>query len=377
MKMLATIGVAALLAGMRAAASDIEVAARVHPDRVYSNQHFRIVLSIRTRNVRLGGRIRMAGLFEDRRMIQISDFQELAPERRMDGLAVLETRRFSTLARAEGKGQIELKPTVHVNVMERRRTGFGPRWTETPVTVAARPLRVTVLPLPPDAPASFSGAVGQFRFEAEPSATEAAVGDLIALRVRIDGEGCLDGIHWPQATGSPDLSVYEPALVSDSPSRSLVYEQTLVPRSENVRAIPALTFCYFDPVREKYVTETRGPFPLTFREPVSSEREETFRPEALPEQAEPSAPDRTARAGKDMAKRWQHWTNRLRGRETAMAARAVYARLAPAPGALATFRIPADAEVTTLERHGDWAKVQYRDNRGWIPAEALNPAATP
>ncbi len=373
MKRIAIVSMLALCVGTTASAS-ITVEASVYPERIYRNQSFRIALSIRTRDVRLGGRIRVGGLFEDGRIVQIEDFRELAAERSMDGLAVLENRRFVCMARAENAGAIELKPTVHLLKRERRRTSFGVRWAETPVTVAAKPLRLNILPLPPEPPDGFSGAVGQFSFETELSASEAAVGDLITLRMRIQGEGYWDAIDLPQVKAAPFFSVYEPKTVSGASSRALVYEQTLVPRSDKATTIPALTFRYFDPVRGDYASRTRGPFRLVLRETEAVDREETFRPDLSEQDGDLPVPDAARVAGREesrMALRWRALSNRLRGRELAATARRVSARLAPASGALTTFRIPADAELTVLESHNGWVKVQYRNNRGWIPADAL------
>lgn len=362
----------AFCAGTTALGS-VTVEASVYTERIYRNQSFRIALTLRTRDVPLGGRIGVGGVFEDHRIVQIEDFKEQAPERSMDGLAVLETRRFVCMARAEDAGVIELKPIVHLRKRERRNTSFGVRWVETPFTVAANPLRMNILPLPPERPDGFSGAVGQFSFETELSASEAAVGDLITLRMRIQGEGFLDAIDLPQVKAAPFFSVYEPETISGTPSRALVYEQTLVPRSDKATTVPALTFRYFDPVREAYVSETRGPFRLVLHETKAVDREETFRPD-LPEQDGTSSiphPRVADRAERRMALRWRVLSNRLRGWEQAKTVRRVSAHLAPARGALSTFHIPAGAELTVLESHNGWVKVQRLNNRGWIPADAL------
>jgi hypothetical protein len=352
-----------------APAADIEVELRAQPERVYRDQHIQLFFSVRTRDVRLANQIRLTGLFEDGRLTVVREFRELAPERRVDGLALHENRRFVCVVSAAQSGPLELRPVVHLGKLEQRPSAFGRRWVEMPVKVAVDPLRLNILPLP-EPPANFSGAVGQFRFEMQPSATTVAVGDLITLRASVSGTGSLTDIAPPRIDTAPGFRVYDPLAVADTPAAdSLVTEQILVPRSERAQAIPAVSFVYFDPTRERYVTEQRGPFPLTFRERPPIARDDPFRP---PPPVAGTAAAETTELTEASAPRWRRLSDRLRGRTPATTRRAVLARIAPAGAALVTFRIPADVDLTQLDTHNGWSKVEYHANRGWIPSDTLS-----
>jgi hypothetical protein len=112
--------------------------------------------------------------------------------------------------------------------------------------------------------------VGRFSFETEVKPTKVSAGEPVALTIRIDGEGNLENISAPQFIAGDDFKVYEPRLVSKDidANRGIgrnTFEQVLIPRSDKVTNLPALTFSYFDPTKAAYDTITRGPFPLDVR----------------------------------------------------------------------------------------------------------------
>lgn len=127
------------------------------------------------------------------------------------------------------------------------------------------PIVINVRPLPPPPP-EFSGSVGDFTFEASVSRTETLQGSPIALVMKVKGCGN------PNATGEPVLPSMEGVYVSDpqkdtrqlgdnvSVEKTVTYQITpLEPRDI---AIPAVSFCYFNPTDGQYKTIQRGPFPV-------------------------------------------------------------------------------------------------------------------
>lgn len=149
---------------------------------------------------------------------------------------------------------------------------FFNRATEPAVAaVTAEPVTLQVLPLPmTNAPASFTGAVGEFRLEATAAPTNVAVGEPIRLRVQISGRGALAGLTLPPLDGWTDFRVY-PAQSRVEYTDTLgiegakVLEYDLIPQNAEVRALPALAFSFFDPVNQTYVTLTNPPIPLLVR----------------------------------------------------------------------------------------------------------------
>lgn len=138
-----------------------------------------------------------------------------------------------------------------------------------PVTAAAVTLQV--LPLPTtNAPPSFTGAVGEFRLEAAAAPTNVAVGEPVRLRVQVSGRGALAGLTLPPLDGWTDFRVY-PAQNRVEYTDTLgiegtkVLEYDLIPQNAEVRAVPPVTFSFFDPVNQTYVTLTNPPIPLLVR----------------------------------------------------------------------------------------------------------------
>jgi len=117
-------------------------------------------------------------------------------------------------------------------------------------------------------PTNFAGGVGRFMFDAQVKPMDLNAGDPITLTMTIAGEGNIENVSPPEINLGDQFKVYEAKLVSkdlnaaDASGRK-VFEQVLIPRSDEVKALPALTFSYFDPGRGTYETITRGPYRLT------------------------------------------------------------------------------------------------------------------
>ncbi len=131
--------------------------------------------------------------------------------------------------------------------------------------VRSKPIELDVLPLPQDAPAGFSGAVGRFELSVRPSATEVKVGESITLSVKIDGEGSLQSvgeIPLPQPEG---FKVFAPKareaerVEGTKVYATKTYDLVLVPQHTGNYEIGGFAFSYFDPYRAKYVTAKAEP----------------------------------------------------------------------------------------------------------------------
>lgn len=139
-------------------------------------------------------------------------------------------------------------------------SGVFDYYSKTPMTLESTDLQMDVLPWPPEGkPADFTGAVGEYTFEADVSPKEVKVGDPITLRVKISGSR-LAGLKPPSLQDGNGLKVYEPIVREENGSKIL--EQVIIPTSENVTLLPALNFSYFDPEAKQYKTATAGPFPV-------------------------------------------------------------------------------------------------------------------
>ena len=218
----------------------------------------------------------------DTRGLALGGFEELASTREAINGNIYDVRRFRTRASALTAGTFELNPRLRVNLIvpqrrERMRDpffgdgifdGFFNRVETRAHTVETKPLALRVLDLPQEGrPSSFAGAVGDFAFDVTAAPLETRVGEPITLTLRIQGRGNLDAVSAPALPLPDSFRSYDARLVEHNPNSGLkVFEKVLIARSTASAEIPALSFSYFDPVRERYETIVRGPFPLTLAE---------------------------------------------------------------------------------------------------------------
>ena len=130
------------------------------------------------------------------------------------------------------------------------------------ISIKSADLKISVLPLPDEGrPKDFSGAVGQYDFDATVTPTAVKVGDPLTVRMSASGQGNLEAIQMPTLEGEGAFKFYDPQVTENPRSKSL--EQVAIPMSDAIKAFPAVRFSYFDTESRQYKTVTRGPFPLT------------------------------------------------------------------------------------------------------------------
>ncbi len=141
---------------------------------------------------------------------------------------------------------------------------FG-RAVQKSVTLKTDVTPVTVQPLPvADRPANFSGAVGQFQVASELTPAAGAVGDPLTFKLTISGRGNLSRVSAEALQDSAQWRVYraESKLTADDDSALQgfkTFSQPVVPLQAGQLVLPGLSFSYFDPEAERYVTrETPG-----------------------------------------------------------------------------------------------------------------------
>ena len=124
---------------------------------------------------------------------------------------------------------------------------------------------LTVQPLPPRWPGSFSGAVGRFTIDSTVNRVTTTVGAPLTLRVTIAGEGNIEklpGPLWPKLTGWRSFDgtrSHRTSVVNRRLAGSRSYELLMIPESHGTFDIPAIEYAYFDPDAEEYVTVSTDP----------------------------------------------------------------------------------------------------------------------
>ncbi len=140
-----------------------------------------------------------------------------------------------------------------------------------PVERSTDSIKLKIKSLPEsDKPEDFAGTVGRFTMGVLAKPTKVKVGDPITLSINIRGEGNIQTIGEPVlAPGDEkDFKIY-PAETDttitdrgDGIKGEKLFSKVVEPQHENIDMIPAISFSYFDPELEKYMTITHNPIPI-------------------------------------------------------------------------------------------------------------------
>jgi len=126
------------------------------------------------------------------------------------------------------------------------------------VQISSDPVALEVKPLPPNAPPSFSGAIGSFAMGTDAKPKSVQVGDPITVTTTISGRGNFDRVNAPVIEDDRGWHKYPPSSkfkqddeVGISGTKTF---ETVVSPNEKKQNLPVLAFSYFDPAKEQYVT---------------------------------------------------------------------------------------------------------------------------
>jgi hypothetical protein len=125
---------------------------------------------------------------------------------------------------------------------------------------------LTVSPLPErNRPESFTGAVGQFEFNADLTPPEVQADGSVTLSMKLSGAGNLGLIDIPEPKFPVEFEVFDPEERQSirtgkfGQKGRLSKEYLLIPRYRGTYKIPPLRFSFFNPASEEYVEIVRGP----------------------------------------------------------------------------------------------------------------------
>jgi oxygen tolerance protein BatD len=135
------------------------------------------------------------------------------------------------------------------------------------VEIKSEPVALEVKPLPPNAPPSFSGAIGNFTMATDANPKTVQVGDPITVTTTISGRGNFDRVNAPAVEDDRGWHKYPPSskFKQDDEvgiSGTKTFETVLSP-NEKKQGLPLLAFSYFDPVKQQYVTLHSEAIPIT------------------------------------------------------------------------------------------------------------------
>jgi hypothetical protein len=178
-------------------------------------------------------------------------------------------------------GSLTVGPVTFTMVVElpsngRQRDPFDPfgffnRGEQRQLSVATDAETVQSLMVPREnAPASFNGAIGRFTMSMTAGPTNVAAGDPITVKVQISGRGSLDGLTLPDQPAWHDFKTYPPTTKVETADQlglqgTKTFEQVVTPQSADVKALPPLSFSYFDSDAKTFRTLTQPAIPLVVR----------------------------------------------------------------------------------------------------------------
>ncbi len=118
-------------------------------------------------------------------------------------------------------------------------------------------------------PADFSNAVGSFNLTSSIDKTQAATGEAVDLRVKLEGRGNLKMIPDISLPPMPDFTIYSSKRADNirpfeenQIGGDKTWEYVIVPKAPGQQTIPALSFSYFDAARETFETVQTKPLTL-------------------------------------------------------------------------------------------------------------------
>jgi len=206
------------------------------------------------------------------------------PVRKMETLdgVEFETFEFRTTLFGLKTGRVKLGPvriqsTILIPIDQRENSPlsrtprddyFGASATR-PITLESNELSIHVLPFPEKGkPRGFDGAVGNFRMEVETQPEEVKVGEPMTLKITMSGAGNFDSLTPPDLEPVKGLKVHEAQVKQGEGVR--IYEQVLIPESDQITEIPTIHLSFFNPKEVTYHTVSKGPFPIRVRKAEDS-----------------------------------------------------------------------------------------------------------
>ena len=118
-------------------------------------------------------------------------------------------------------------------------------------------------------PASFAGAVGNYKFTSSIDKTELSTNEAVTVTLTVAGSGNIELLQMPEPVFPPDFEVYDPKITTstDINSQGIIgtkkAEYLAIPRQAGSFSIPPVEFSYFNPGTDSYQTLYSEPYELS------------------------------------------------------------------------------------------------------------------
>jgi hypothetical protein len=252
---------------------------RITTDRIspYVHEPFDLEVKIYIRDgVQIDGNFSLRGGIPESGMDGDLQWEVIGRERADVEGTIFNVYTLRTTAETLTAGVFTFRPEVQVNVVvpsqRRRPYGFDDpffgdffgRQETRPIVLDCNTLEVHVQSVPMEGrPGSYTGGVGLFDFSVETGPKQVKAGEPVTVKMRVFGEGNISQIIPPTLEVSHELKLYEVRTLPTETPGEVLFEQVVIPKSDNVVEIPAISFSYFNTKTADFRTLTRGPFPIT------------------------------------------------------------------------------------------------------------------
>ena len=160
----------------------------------------------------------------------------------------------------------------------RKRRGFFYTPNVTRLQVSTEPYQVDIFPLPDNAPASFTGAIGNYKMVSTASQTNLSTDDAITLKMAISGTGDIKRIQPPKLRLSDSLEIYDPRVIEEQSfeeggkiTGKKVMEYLILPQKPGTYKITP-EFSYYNPDSLKYIVLNSKSYTFQVRKGTQSKR---------------------------------------------------------------------------------------------------------
>jgi hypothetical protein len=266
------------------ASKNIHLVAEVSENNPYLNEPMRVVYKLYvSNNVGVGGWNEVKSpKYEDFWIHNIDNRDRQVQNGTYNGQPYRYLILRETVLYPQKTGELTIEPlslNIAVEVPTNRRDFLGrPYFSKENITVSAgaRQIKVKDVPLA-GRPDSFKGAVGQLGFTVSLDKAALKAGESLTAQVKVSGVGNLKFLEIPRLVTPQSLEVFEPARKDNVTTTingmrgSVADDYTIVPQFGGKYKIPAVTFSYFDPKKEQFITlnseellvEVDGPAPTS------------------------------------------------------------------------------------------------------------------
>ncbi|HRH59938.1 MAG TPA: BatD family protein [Chitinophagaceae bacterium] len=143
-------------------------------------------------------------------------------------------------------------------------------------SVSSEPYTIHVKPLPlENKPADFSNAVGNFSISAAADNAAAHAGEIVTLKIKLEGSGNFDAVNipviqWPQGLEHFESSDSQYISQVNYPGKGVkIFEYSFMANKECSITIPPVSFSFFNPDKKIYTTLFTQPVAIAFTKAVT------------------------------------------------------------------------------------------------------------